>query len=229
MEILRQNDYHIVHLTDGKLIMEAIQLIHDRKADGINFNFIKNFPANINEIKLATDLKYIQVNDYSWDFDYSAINYLSKLEHLSVYTTDKKEIDFSNYPLLTSTAIYWRLKAKSLFDCYKLERLFLGKYTDNDLSKLESLKNLKYLRINTGSINSLSGVEKLQNLETLFLMQATKLEDLRGIEKLPQLRHLRIDNCRNIKNTDIITNLKEVKTEIFGTTPRLNTGKINSH
>lgn len=60
-------------------------------------------------------------------------------------------------------------------------------------------------------------------------MQATKLEDLRGIEKLPQLRHLRIDNCRNIKNTDIITHLKEVKTEIVGTTPRLNTDKINSH
>jgi hypothetical protein len=231
MEILRQNDYNIIHLTDGNLIVNAVQLINDRKADGINFNFIKNFPRTIDEIKLAPETKYIQINDYSSDrtFDYKAINFLFKLEHISLYTSDKKEIDFTNYPNLNSIAIEWRPKAKSLFNCNKLERLFIGKYTDNDLSKFESFENLKYLRINTGSINSLNGIEKLQKLETLLLMQASKLEDLRGIDKLPNLRHLRIYNCRNIKNIDHVANLKDIKMEIVGTTPRMNTSKINSH
>jgi Leucine-rich repeat (LRR) protein len=221
MEILRQNNYDIVHLTDGKLILEAVKLINDQKADGINFNFTKNFPADINEIKLAADIKYIQINDYTWDFDYSAVNYLSKLEHLSVYTTDKKEINFSNWPLLKSTALYWRPKANSLFKCLNLERLFIGKYSGPDLSKFEFLENLKYLRINTGSVKSLKGIEKLQHLETLLLMQATKLEDLTGIDKLPNLKQLRIDNCRNIKNIDIVADLKDIKMEIRGTTPKL--------
>lgn len=229
MEILRQYDYNIIHLTDGNQIIDAVHLINDRKADGINFNFIKNFPADIHEIKQAPDIKYIQINDYSWEYDHSAVNYLLNLEDLSIYTTDKKEIDFSHWPVLKNAAIFWRPKAKSLFQCVDLERLFIGKYTDNDLSKFESLENLKYLRVNAGSINSLNGIEKLQNLETLFLMQATKLEDLTGIEKLWHLKHLRIDNCRNIKNIDILASLKDAKIEILGTTPRVNTGKINSH
>lgn len=220
MKILRQNNYDIIHLTDGKLTLEAVKLINDRRADGINFNFIKNFPSDINEIKLAQGIKYIQINDYSWSFDYSAINYLSKLEHLSVYTTDKKEIDFLNYPALKSTAIFWRPKAKSLFKCVNLERLFIGKYNETNLSKFENLVNLKYLRINTGSVKTLKGIEKLQNLETLWLIQATKLEDLNGIERLPKLNHLRIDNCRNINNMNIIPSLKGLTTlEIAGTTP----------
>jgi hypothetical protein len=53
MEILIQNNYNIVHLTDGKLIKEAAKIINDRQADGVNYNFIKNFPADIDEIKLA--------------------------------------------------------------------------------------------------------------------------------------------------------------------------------
>jgi hypothetical protein len=221
MKIVRQKDYNIVHLTDGKLIMEAVLLINDRKADGINFNFTKNFPKDINEIKAAARLKYIQINDYSWDFDYSAINYLSKLEHLSIYTTDKNEINFTNWADLKSATIFWRPKANSLFKCVNLERLFIGKYNGSDLGKFESLENLKYLRINTGSINSLKGIEKLKNLETLLLIQATKLEDLSGIDKLPSLKHLRIDNCRNIKDIAIVANLKNIKTEIAGTTPKL--------
>ncbi len=220
MQILTQNNYTIINLTDGKLMPEAVKLINKKRADGINFNFIKKFPAHINEIGLASNIKYIQINDYSWDFDYSAINNLVKLEHLSVYTTDKKEINFSNFPFLKSAALFWRAAAHSLFKCINLERLFIGKYNQQDLSKFEFLNNLKYLRINTGSVKTLKGIEKLQNLETLLIMQATKLEDLTGIENLPNLRHLRIDNCKNINNMNIVADLKDLTTlEIVGTTP----------
>ncbi len=222
MEILRQNDYNIIHLTDGQLILDAVRLIKDKKADGINFNFTKNFPTDIDQIKQATDIKYIQINDYSWDFDYSAINDLSKLEHLSIYTTDKKEVNFSNWLLLKSVVLFWRPKANSLFESVNLEKLFLGKYSDPDLSKFEHLRNLKYLRINTGSVKTLKGIDKLQNLETLFLIQTSKLEELDGIEKLPKLKHLRFDNCRNVKNIEIVATMKNITTlDVLGTTPKL--------
>lgn len=222
MKIICQNNYNIVHLTDGKNIKEAVKLINDKHADGINFNFTKNFPVNINEIKLAKDIKYIQINDYSWDFDYNAINYLSTLEHLSVYTSDKKEINFSLYPVLKSAAIFWRPRANSLFNCFNLEKLFIGKYNEPDLSKFKLLKNLKHLRVNTGSIKTLKGIEELQNLQTLLLMQATKLEELDGIEKLSNLQHLRIDNCKNVKNISILAKMKNITIlEIVGTTPKL--------
>jgi Leucine-rich repeat (LRR) protein len=222
MEIIKYADFKVLHLTDGKEILDAVKLINKGKAQGINFNFVYHFPPNIDEIKLAPDIKYIQLNDYSWNFDYSAINLLTKMESLSIYTTDKKEINYFNFPALKSTAIYWRPKANSLFQCGNLEHLFIGKYNGLDLSKFEALKKLKWLRINTGSIRSLKGIEKLSQIDTLLLCQATKLEDISGIESLPKLQFVRIDNCRNIKNIHILKQLTgATKMDICGTTPRL--------
>ena len=230
MTIYKQDNFNVIHLTDGKLIMEAVKLINNNQADGINFNFTKNFPAHINELKLAQNTKYIQINGYgsNRDFDYSAINDLSKIEHLSIYTTDKKEIDYLNFPIIKSTALFWRSKAKSLFQYINLESLFIGKYNTTDLLKFEFLEKLKYLRINTGSIKTLDGIEKLQNLDTLLLVETSRLENINGIEKLSNLRYLKIDNCRNVKNIELVKKLKNVKTlEIGGTTPQPIIDKIN--
>jgi hypothetical protein len=224
MEILKQDDYRIIHLTDGELIPEAVNLINNDKADGINFNFIRNFPLDINGLKNARGIKSIQINDYppSWDFDYSIINDLTSLERLYVYTTDKKEINFQNYPYLKEVALYWRPKAKSIYLCSNLQGLFIGKYTEKDLLKFELLNNLDYIRVNTGSINSLNGIEALQNLSILMLMQVTSLTDISGIDKLPRLDKLVIDNCRNIKNINLVKNCKSVtKLNIVGTTPKI--------
>ncbi len=223
MEILRQDHYNVIHLTDGKSIGEAVKLLNDKKADGINFNFTKNFPEDLQDIKTASGLKYVQINDYTRHFDYSAINGLTQLEHISIYTSDKKEIPFNLFPNLKSVAVFWRPKANSLFDCVNLEKLFLGKYTDADLTKLSGLINLKYLRLNTGAVKSLKGIESIKHLETLLLTQNTKLEDLSGIECLANLTHLRIENCKNIKNMHLLKELSSIKTlELLGTTPRLN-------
>lgn len=212
---------NILHLWDGAGVSEAVKLINDGKANGINFNFTKNFPSNINEVKNALGLKYLQINDYTWEFDYTAMNYLSSLECLYIYTTDKKEINYSNYPYLKKTALYWRPKAKSLFECKHLESLFIGKYTEHDLSSFEGLNNLKSLRINTGSVRSLKGIEKLQNLEKLWLAQPTKLENINGVEKLQNLKSLRIDNCKNIKDFEVLKDLKTIiDLKISGTTPK---------
>lgn len=218
---IKLEDLNILHLWDGFGISEAVKFINEGKADGINFNFTKNFPSNINEVKNSLALKYLQINDYTWEFDYSAINYLSSLECLCIYTTDKKEINYSNYPNLKKTALYWRPKAKSLFECKHLESLFIGKYTEHDLSSFEGLNNLKFLRINTGSVRSLKGIEKLQNLEKLWLAQATKLENISGVEKLQNLKTLWIDNCKNIKNFEVLKGLKTtIDLKIFGTTSK---------
>jgi hypothetical protein len=224
MNIFRQNNYNIIILNDGKLIKEACEVINSGIADGINFLFTKNFPADINDIRLAPGLKHIQINDYSRDnkLDYDAIKYLTRLESITINTTDKKEINYLNFPLLRTATLTWRPKAKSIFQCVNLEVLSIGSYKEPDLSNLESLRNLLFLRVNLGSIKSVKGIESLQNLKTLWLTQTTKLEDLSGIEKLSNLQFLRIDNCRNIKNIRLVTPLKKtIRLEICGTTPKL--------
>jgi hypothetical protein len=224
MEILKQEGYKIIHLTDGSLIKEAVKIINAGRADGVNFNFVENYLHHINEIRSAPTIKFISIRDYGpgFELDYSAIYSLSKLESLSIYTSDRQEINYLNFPILHSTALFWRPKAKSLYQCTSLESLFLGKYSEPDLTNLEFLTKLTYLRINTGSVKRLNGIEKLQDLSTILLMQATRLEDLTGIEQLPNLRYLMIDNCRNIKNIQLLTEVnKMVNVKTVGTTPTL--------
>ena len=183
MTIKERKKYRIINLIDGNKIREAAELINQDKADGVNFNFIRNFPHNIDAIKIARNIKDVTINLYpkSWDFDYSAINDLHTLENLNVYTYDRNEINYFNYPKLRNTGLYWRPKAISLFECKHLKRLFIGKYTSTDLLKFEKLNELEYLRINTGSVKSLDGISALQKLKTLYIMQATKLENISGL------------------------------------------------
>jgi hypothetical protein len=221
MEVLRQHGFSIVHLTDGAMLPDVIDLINRRLADGVNLNFVRNFPGDIELLKTANAIRSVTINDYSWDFDYSAIHSLTTLEHLSVYTTDKKEIDYARFPHIKSTALFWRPKAESLFKCRSLERLFLGKFKDLDLSRLSGLVNLKHLRLNTGAVQTLHGIEHLVHLEELLLMQVTKLRSIEGVASLPRLRSLHILNCRSIRDIHRVADLHGA-TDLYigGTTPK---------
>jgi hypothetical protein len=221
LEILHQGDFKIVHLTDGELLEEAIKLIDKGKADGINLNYIRNWRTDLEPLRNSQTIKALVVNDYppSMQYDYSAIHSLPNLKHLAINTTDKKEIDFSVFPLLTSVALTWRPKAKSLFGCVQLQQLFLNRYTGQDLQEVSKLKNLKFLRVNLGSITSLSGLNEITRLEELMLMQTTKLEDIEDLLTMKHLKRLRVDNCKNVKNISAVKTMKIPKLEIVGTTP----------
>ena len=221
LDILHQGDFRIVHLTDGELLSDAIKLIDKGKAEGINLNYIRNWRTDLEPLRNSQTIKCLTINDYppSMHFDYSAIHSLRNLQHLSINTTDKKEIDFSVFPFLTSVGLTWRPKAKSLFSCVQLQRLFLNRYTGQDLHEFSNLKNLKYLRVNLGSVTSLSGLHELSNLEELMLMQTTKLEDIEDLLSLKHLKRLRIDNCKRVRNISDVRKMNVPKLEIVGTTP----------
>ncbi|HYG40881.1 MAG TPA: hypothetical protein VD908_19790 [Cytophagales bacterium] len=221
LDILKQGDYRIVHLTDGELLSEAVKLIEKGKADGINLNYIKNWRTDLEPLRNSQTIKCLTVNDYppSMNYDYSAVQTLTNLQHLSINTTDKKEIDFSAFPVLTSVALTWRPKAKSLFHCFQLQRLFLNRYNGQDLRELSQLKNLIFLRINLGSVVSLAGLEEIAGLEELMLMQVTKLEDIGAVITLKHLKRLRVDNCKRVKNISSVKAMNIPMLEIVGTTP----------
>lgn len=219
--ILTNGRFKILQLNDGNLLPEAVTFVDKGKADGINLNYIKNWRTDLEPLRTSKTMKCLIVNDYppSINYDYSAIHSLSSLIHIAVNTTDKKEIDFSAFPKLISATLRWRPKASSVFRCTQLRDLFLGNYNEKDLSQLSGLKNLKYLRINLGSIISLNGLRNITGLEELLLMQATKLEDIADILELEHLKYLRIDNCKRVRNINSIKKMKIPKLEIVGTTP----------
>lgn len=221
-DIQKRDGYTIIHLTDGDLLPQAVTFIEKGKADGINLNYIKNWRTDLEPLRNLQAIKCLTVNDYppSMTYDYSAIHTLRQLSHLSINTTDKKEIDFSVFPHLKSVTLAWRPKAKTIFDCIQLRELFLGRYTERDLREVGRLKNLKYLRINTGSIISLNGISQIKGLEELWLMQATNLEDVYDILTLKNIKRLRIDNCNRVKNINSVKMMGIPQLELAGTTPK---------
>lgn len=221
-DIQERNGYKIIHLTDGDLLPQAVAFIEKGKADGVNLNYIRNWRTDLEPLRDLQTIKCLIVNDYppSMNYDYSSIHSLKQLTHLSINTNDKKEIDFSIFPHLKSVTLAWRPKAKTLFDCFQLRDLFLGRYTEKDLSEVGRLKNLKYLRINTGSITSLNGISQIIGLEELWLMQATKLEDINDMLTLRNIKRLRIDNCKRVKNIDSVKMMGIPQLELVGTTPK---------
>lgn len=202
MDLQDFHGFKIIHLTDGLQHEEAMKMINADKADGINFNYVTNRAEHLGFLIACPKIKYIQINDSTCD--YSIINSLSNLEELLIYTDDRTEINFKNFPKLKRVAIYWRPKAKSLFTCSKLEHLFLGKYTEKDLSKLSGMSSLRYLRINTGSIQSLRGIEHLRELEELWLMLIPSIKSLDGLQHLSKLTKVYIDNCKNISDIKVL-------------------------
>ncbi len=220
-DIIKMGSYNVLHLTDGNLLPEAVAFVDKGKADGINLNYIRNWRTDLEPLRQSKKIKYLIVNDYpkSRPYDYSAIYSLNTLLDLSIYTSDKKEIDFSAFPNIENISLKWRSKASSLFKCVQLKELFLGNYTAKALTLISNLKNLKYLRINLGSVVSLNGLGELEGLEELMLMQVTKLEDIEDILKLKHLKRLMIYNCKCVKNITSIKKMNIAQLEILGTTP----------
>ncbi len=198
----------------------AVEMVNSNQVDGIGLSFIKSWPSkDINIISKCPNIKFLWID--CAPFDYSVVNEFENLIQLGVMTNDRNEIIFSNKTKLLSAELYWRPKAKSLFECGQLEDLWIGKYNGKDLMDFKNFLNLKSLRVNTGSITKLDGIEKLSQLEKLYLAQTTKLEDISGIESLTKLKSLTIDNCKQIKNIEIINQLKNLESiSIMGTTPK---------
>lgn len=220
---------NFVSVLDRHDLPAAVKMVKNNEVDGIAFNFIKNWPENdIDIIADCPNIKFLYIH-YA-PFDYSVINKLENLVQLGIDNDDRNEIIFTNKPNLKYVSLFWRTKAKSLFECRQLENLWIGKYNGMDLNEFKNFSKLNTLRINTGSIVKLTGIEKLINLQNLYLAQTNKLVDISGLDTLSNLKLLTIDNCKRIENIDIIQNLINLQyLDIMGTTPKILDGKNSKH
>ncbi len=222
MQISKNRLYGLsfVDVQDDNDLPLAVKMVKRNEVDGIALSFIKNWPENdVDIISECPNIKFLFIH-YA-PFNFSVVNQLKNLVQLGIDNDDRDEIIFSNKPELRSVFVNWRPKRKSLFKCTQLEDLWIGKYTGKNLSLFKNFSNLKSLRINTGSITSLEGIENLTSLENLYLAQTTKLEDISAIQSLSNLKSLTIHNCKRLKNIELVNKLSNLEyLNIMGTTPK---------
>ena len=220
MHIRDLDGYKVVSPTDGQDLQKAIEIINSGKANGLLVHFTKNWPKNLETLKGLNNPLYLNVQFFPGD--YSAIHNLQSLETLNIFAVGGAKVDYSCFPALKKTALEWHKSSKSLFSVSQLESLYLGKYSGKDLAEFRNFKKLKYLRLNTGSVVTLGGIDELKSLESLYLAQVTKLIDLSPMTKMTKIEHLTIDNCAKIATwgkIDFYNHIKDL--HIRGTTPKI--------
>ena len=182
-------------------------------------------------------LRSLIVNAFDVD-SVLAISELDQLEELVISTKGKvKEKTFS-FERLKSLKRFasteFDFYDENLFSCPELTYLSLyDSYRWEDVSKLAKAQGLKELYLSGGrlkslqgigdmrvleeltvnrcQINSLTGIEELQNLKEFAAYDLRKLEDISVIKQMPNLVLLSFQACNKVEDFSVIGEVKNLR------------------
>ena len=189
-------------------------MLGDMRANQIvelELNFAKGWVGtDIRFLEKLTNLLVFEIFDFGIK-DISPIHHLEALRTLGIATYCSTAIEFGAFPFLEDCGIEWRPRAKSLFNCVTLNRLFVNGYKGKDTDSFSDLVNLESLAIYNSPIRNLRGLSGLRKLQYLALAGLRKLESLDGIESLTELREMDINTCRSIRSIEPVRFLSRIK------------------
>ena len=164
-------------------------------------------PEDLGFLREYSFLKALDVTSvYDYPFDFLAD--LPHLQKLSINIEGSKEIDLVQQTELESLVLKWRSgKVKNLERCTKLRYLSLIGFREVDLSPIRSLRTIRNLRIKTGSVKTLSGIDQFLELHHVLLGNCKSLETLNAVSSLTKLRSLEVDTCPKIEDWEALTDL----------------------
>lgn len=169
---------------------------------------------DISFLEKLKDIGLRGVEVYAWDVkDITPLHYLPDLEYIGIQSEFTKAPDFSVFKNLTHFFLFWRPKAKTVFDCLGLKLLNIVNYPSEDLQDIKNIIGLEHLQITSRKLNSLSGIESLDSLMILDLAECPKLESISGVEKCRQLHTVKLEGCKKVDDVSCLgdlTNLKDV-------------------
>lgn len=158
-----------------------------------------------------SELVALEITDWNAT-DVAPIHQLSGLRRLKVFTYCKTAIDFSRFPKLEDCRLEWRAKARSIFEHTGVKRLFINKCPGKDLVAFEKM-NLESLSLASPKLETLTGIDALKKLTFLGIHVARRLSTLDGLQRIPGLIHLEVNDCPKVSDISPLTdlgNLEEV-------------------
>lgn len=180
--------------------IKQIELNYAKGWTGDDYAFLRELP----------ELEALEITDWNAT-DVSAVNDLTALRHLKVFTYCKTELRFDRFPRLEECSLEWRPRARSLFQHTGVKRLFVNHLPGRDLKDLSRMHSLERLSLASPKIEALAGVEGLTRLSFLGLYWARRLATLVGVGALAALTHLEVNDCRKIRDIGPIAELRELR------------------
>lgn len=249
---LRGDNLMNIELTPKKDIDGTIDYIYRNFKDGIEFDVTPNQGANFtlfNQEQLDMAMFYaekyqvpyigIEIQKDNVSLDFSNLDYINKIKHLSFYVFGKKfslnilpkncneinSIDYlkfySDYPCnfnqfdlfknLKKLDIIYHNNSTSWLKLDNLLDLYIYKFKEDDLSSLSTLINLKRLHLQKGSLKSLKGIGDLPNLETLYVDDLRYLTDVSNLVDAKSLENIRFIPFKKVTDWDFLATMPQLK------------------
>ncbi len=116
-----------------------------------------------------------------------------------------------NIPTLKVLFIRYRKETISHWITVKnIEDLHINNYDGTDLTSLAGMTGLRRLVLGDGKMQSLDGIERLPNLETLHICKASKLVDLTAILKSKTLKNVMFEMYKKTIDWDFLKKKKDL-------------------
>jgi len=170
--------------------------------------------SDISFLKRCPNIRAININSAFID-DIDVLTELEYLENLTINKT-KSKIELGKFKNLRRLSCGYgnviNLKHMKSLDFLNLVDYNPKKKDFKELAEMEFVPTLKCLHIYPSNVESLSGIERFNQLAEMALAYFKKLTDLAGIEKLNEtLTALRIDDSKKIKNFELLSNLHKLE------------------
>ncbi len=175
----------------------------------------------IDSLNISTNhiLKALYLEDTDGSLESVDLSGNPRLKHLGVYRSSLKEIDISPCPYLVEAALYGECQKESYYALYSIpgvSKLYLsisGNIEDVYVAHIEeafpceTVRNMITASADFNKDGLLSTVEAASCTELSFCDEEDNVDDISGIEYLPNLEWLDVGNCR-ITEADFSKNTK---------------------
>ena len=143
---------------------------------------------NIAGIHLLSELRYIDMSDYS-----------------------KEPIDFTKFPLLTVACMEYSRGRESVGKCPNLEVLRVQHFSEKNLAVLNDLNTIRELWFSQGSLGDISLIRKFSQVQSVSFMLLRNLRDLSPLSSLQSLEKLDLRYSKNFSNIEALAGMKSLK------------------
>ncbi len=161
-----------------------------------------NFGFKGDDITFLSDLSYLKSLElYCWKANgLKVIESLPQLEVLGLQYKSAQKIDLTAFSKLKVAKLTWSKGLSSLFELTSIEKLNIQNYPHDNLEPISAMVLLKQLKLTSRKLESLKGIERLDNLELLDLYNCPFLTSIIGIDFCPKLKTIEIEACNRVNS-----------------------------
>lgn len=208
-----KSKFGIKAILKGKWKDEYLKILLNKNIAELELNTGHDWKGeNIDFLEKLSHLKSFVLIDYSIK-SVEPIYNLQNIEKLELLTYSKNAIDFNYFPNLKECGFEWIKGSESIFQCFKLEKLYINRYDNKNSQNFEKLINLKELTLLSPRFENISGITTLSNLKDIRISNSRSLKDFSSLNKLINLEKIEIQSCKSLKKLEEIfelTNLKQL-------------------